>query len=72
MRYRFLFCSGDDGLTTTNITVFNISISGLDSLNDLDLLYDVQDRFPNYAAAYSIGIELTIDKIAIEAIGNVR
>ena len=52
--------------------MFNISISGLDSLNDLDLLYDVQDRFPNYAAAYSIGIELTIDKIAIEAIGNVR
>jgi len=65
------FRIGDDGLTTTNITIFNISISGVDSLSDLNLLYDVKDRYPNYAAAYSLGLELSIDKIEIGGVGNV-
>jgi acyl carrier protein len=62
---------GDDGLSRTNITIETVNITGLDSLSHLDLLYNIDEKYPTVKSNYSLGFSMNLDQLQIHLNGSV-
>lgn len=62
---------GDDGLSRTNITIETVKITGLDSLSHLDLLYNIDEKYPTVKSNYSLGFSMNLDQLQIHLNGSV-
>lgn len=61
---------GDDGLTDTNITLYNLTIKQFQTLSELDIAYRVLE-FPHYRNNFSLGIKVQLDELILDAEGRI-